>query len=40
MAELYVVPSQARATITVSGTESLDWSLEQILSALRRKSLL
>jgi uridine kinase len=40
MADLYVVPSQARATITVSGTESLDWSLEQILSALRRKSLL
>jgi uridine kinase len=40
MADLYVVPSQTRATITVSGTESLDWSLEQILSALRRKSLL
>jgi uridine kinase len=40
MADLYVVPSQARATITVSGTEDLDWSLEQILSALRRKSLL
>jgi uridine kinase len=40
MAELYVLPSQARATITVSGTESLDWSLEQILGALRRKSLL
>ncbi len=35
MADLYVLPSQTRATITVSGTESLDWSIERILSALR-----
>jgi uridine kinase len=35
MAELYVLPSQARATITVSGTEALDWSIEQVLRGLR-----
>jgi len=40
MADLYVLPSQARATITVSGTESLDWSIEQILSQLRQRNLL
>jgi uridine kinase len=40
MAELYVLPSQARATITVSGTESLDWSLERVLGELRRRQLL
>jgi uridine kinase len=37
MAELYVLPSQARATITVEGTEALDWSIEQILHELRRR---
>ena len=40
MADLYVLPSQARASITVSGTESLDWSIEQIFGALRKDSLL
>jgi uridine kinase len=40
MADLYVVPSQARASITVSGTEALDWSLERVLGELRRRQLL
>jgi uridine kinase len=40
MAEMYVVPSQARATMTVAGTEALDWSIEQILHALRKRGLL
>ena len=35
MAEEYVVPSQARASITVSGTEALDWSIERVLRGLR-----
>jgi uridine kinase len=34
MADLYVVPSAARASVTVEGTESLDWSVEQILERL------
>lgn len=40
MADLYVLPSQTRATLTVSGTESLDWSIERILNALRKNNLL
>jgi uridine kinase len=40
MAELYVLPSQQHASLTVSGTDSLDWSLEQILSALRTRRLI
>lgn len=40
MAELYVLPSQTRATITVSGTEALDWSIEQVLRGLRNGGLL
>jgi uridine kinase len=40
MAELYVLPSQARATITVSGTEALEWSIEQVLRGLRNGGLL
>jgi uridine kinase len=40
MAELYVLPSQARATITVHGTEALDWSIEHILHQLRARGLL
>ena len=40
MAEMYVVPSQARATITVAGTEALDWSIEQVLRGLRDRGLL
>jgi uridine kinase len=39
MAELYVLPSRAHATLTVSGTEALDWSIEQILSQLRSRKL-
>jgi uridine kinase len=34
MADLYVLPSQAHATVTVSGTEALDWSIERILREL------
>jgi uridine kinase len=40
MADLYVLPSQARASVTVSGTESLDWSIERIFGALRKNGLL
>jgi uridine kinase len=40
MAELYVLPSAARATITVEGTDSLDWSVEQTLERLRGTGLL
>jgi uridine kinase len=40
MAEMFVLPSQARAMITVSGTEALDWSIEQVLRGLRDRALL
>ena len=40
MAEMYVLPSQARATMTVAGTEALDWSIEQVLRRLRDRGLL
>jgi uridine kinase len=40
MAVEYVLPSAAHATITVNGTESIDWSIEHILSTLRRSRLL
>ena len=36
MAERYVLPSAPRATLTVEGTDSLDWSVEQVLGWLRR----
>jgi uridine kinase len=36
MADLYVLPSQSRATLTVEGTDSLDWSIEQILQRLHQ----
>jgi len=39
MADLYVLPSQAHATITVEGTEALDWSIEHILRELRNRNL-
>ncbi len=39
MADLYVVPSQKVATLTVSGCESLDWSVEEALCALRARGL-
>ncbi len=40
MAEKYVQPSQARATITVSGIEALSWSIERVLRGLRDSGLL
>ena len=40
MADLYVVPSQKRATMTVVGTENLDWSIELILRELNSRKLL
>jgi uridine kinase len=40
MAELYVVPSAALASVTVEGTDSLDWSVEQILQRLNHAGLM
>ena len=40
MAEQFVLPSARAATLTVEGTDALDWSIEQILSTLRRLNLL
>ena len=40
MADLYVVPSRQHASFTVCGTDALDWSIEQILHALRVRGLL
>jgi uridine kinase len=40
MADLYVVPSAARASVTVEGTDSLDWSVEQILTRLHHAGLM
>ena len=40
MAELYVLPTQTLATLTVSGCESLDWSIEFILRELDTRRLL
>ncbi len=40
MAELYVIPSATHATITVEGTDSLDWSVEQILQRLHHLRLM
>jgi uridine kinase len=40
MAEKYVLPSQQRAMITVSGVEALDWSIERVLRGLRDGGLL
>jgi uridine kinase len=40
MAEQYVLPSQVRASITVSGAEALDWSIERVLRGLRDGGLL
>jgi uridine kinase len=39
MAEQYVLPSASNATLTVEGTDSLDWSVEQVLGTLRRQGL-
>jgi uridine kinase len=40
MAVEFVLPSAASAALTVNGTESIDWSIEQILSTLHRRRLL
>jgi uridine kinase len=40
MAEQYVIPSQARASVTVEGTDSIDWSIEQVLKRLRQANLM
>jgi uridine kinase len=40
MAEQYVIPSQGRASVTVEGTDSIDWSIEQILKCLRQANLM
>lgn len=40
MAEKYVVPSATRASIVVEGTDSIDWSVEQVLKRLREAGLL
>jgi uridine kinase len=37
MAECFVLPSARFADLTVEGAESLDWSVEQVLSLLRRR---
>ena len=40
MAVEFVLPSAASAALTVNGTESIDWSIEQILATLHRRKLL
>jgi uridine kinase len=40
MADFYVVPSAARASVTVEGTDALDWSVEQVLQRLGHAGLL
>lgn len=40
MADLYVVPSQARASMVVSGTEALDWSVERVRHEMLARGLL
>lgn len=39
MADLFVLPSQARASMIVSGTDALDWSVEQVLRRLHECNL-
>ncbi|HMH12724.1 MAG TPA: uridine kinase [Edaphobacter sp.] len=39
MAHLYVLPSATHATITVEGTDALDWSIEQVLRRLHQLGL-
>jgi uridine kinase len=40
MADLYVLPSAARASVIVEGTDALDWSVEQILQRLHQAGLM
>lgn len=39
MAEQYVLPSQGRASMTVLGTDALDWSIEQVFRELRARNI-
>ncbi len=38
MAEQYIIPSRNRASLVVSGCESLDWSVERVLHLLQNVS--
>jgi uridine kinase len=40
MADLYVLPSAKFASITVEGTDALDWSVEQVLQRLQQLGLM
>ena len=40
MADEYVLPSRRRASLTVDGTEALDWSVELVLAGLQDRGLL
>ena len=40
MAEMFVLPCQPAADLTVNGCEALDWSIESVFAALRRRGLL
>ena len=40
MADLYVIPSAKHASVTVEGTDALDWSVEQVLKRLRELGLM
>lgn len=40
MADRYVLPSKSHADLVVQGTDSLDWSIEQVLQSLRIRGLL
>lgn len=40
MADLFVVPSSARASVIVENTNSLDWSVEQVLQRLHQAKLI
>jgi uridine kinase len=40
MADLYVLPSAAHASVVVEGTDALDWSIEQILKRLHQLNLI
>ena len=40
MANLYVIPSAQHASVTVEGTDALDWSVEQVLDRLHQLGLL
>ena len=40
MADLYVIPFAQHASVTVEGTDALDWSVEQVLDRLHQLDLL